>query len=164
MTQHTAKSTGTQIQIKRILAPTDFSPLGNRAVEVAGEFARRYDAELTIMHVMAPFFGGTEADVLAVPAAYYGKDILAMLQERLDDLTDKLRAENTRVKAVISMGVPFMEIIKNAREQEVDMIVISTHGRTGISHALIGSTAERVVRKAPCPVLSMRPTDLEEEG
>jgi nucleotide-binding universal stress UspA family protein len=163
MTQESRETRTPHVQIKRILVSTDFSPLADYAVKVAGEFARRYKAHLTVVHVMAPYFGGTEADVLAVPSAYYGRDLMTMLEERLEEVAAGLRKEAIEVDTLLPMGVPFVEIVKAARNLDVDLIIIATHGRGGLTHALLGSTAERVVRKAPCPVLSIRPKDEEEE-
>lgn len=148
------------IQLRRILVPTDFSKQAEYALGYAVFFAQQYGASLTLLHVMAPYFGGTEADVLAVPAAYYGRDLMGILYERLEMIATKIREQGIDVESVVGLGIPFVEIVKTARKTEADLIVIATHGRTGLSHAVLGSTAERVVRKAPCPVLSVRLPDL----
>lgn len=150
------------IQLRRILVPTDFSQHADYALKYGVFFAAQFEASLTLLHVMAPFFGGTEADVLAVPAAYYGRDLPAILYERLEMIAAKIREQGIDVDSVIGMGVPFVEIVKTARKPQSDLIVISTHGRTGLKHLIIGSTAERVVRKAPCPVLTVRPPEMRE--
>lgn len=75
----------------------------------------------------------------------------------LDELEDPGFEHAERVDRVIRMGTPFVEIVRYAKEKEIDLIVMGTHGRTGVVHALIGSVAEKVVRKAPCPVLTVRP-------
>ena len=87
--------------------------------------------------------------------------MVALDQSTREKLEKKLLAEvpeeiQNRVETTILFGVPFVEIIKAARDKDIDLIVIGTHGRTGLAHMLIGSVAEKVVRKAPCPVLSVK--------
>ncbi|MBT5872835.1 MAG: universal stress protein [Candidatus Latescibacteria bacterium] len=159
MTQSTERATTERISLKHIIVPTDFSPLGNYAIEMAIEYAKRYDSDILLMHVMAPYFGGTEADVMAIPSAYYSRDMMAMLAERLEEIAVTIREKGVDVETHLTMGVPFVEVVKLARSKDTDLIVVSTHGRTGLSHAFLGSTAERIVRKAPCPVLTVRPPE-----
>ena len=77
-------------------------------------------------------------------------------REELDKLANSEIAENINVKTVLKTGKPFLEIIETASEENVDLIIIATHGHSGVEHILFGSTAEKVVRKAPCPVLTLR--------
>ena len=162
MAQPPLEDKDSRIRLQKILVPTDFSSHANYALEYATYFAQRYRAQILLVHVMAPYFGGTEADVLAIPAAYYGRDLMGILQERLEELAAGLRGQDIDVDTILIMGVPFVEIVKLARRHDVDLIMISTHGRTGLGHAFIGSTTERVVRKASCPVLSVRPAELSD--
>jgi nucleotide-binding universal stress UspA family protein len=152
------------IQLKRILFPTDFSGASERAREYALVLAERFEAELHLLHVIhdwverMPEFGMG----LSVPAyAEQGPARRRALEEsairQLTALTPSGWSEQHRVTIAIKEGQPFVEIVKYAREHEIDMIVIGTHGRGAVAHALLGSVAERVVRKAPCPVLTVRP-------
>jgi len=77
-------------------------------------------------------------------------------RQELDKLAKEEIPDSVPVKTIIKTGKPFLEIIENAGELDVDLIIIATHGRTGVEHILFGSTAEKVVRKAPCPVLTLR--------
>jgi len=78
----------------------------------------------------------------------------------LDCIPEEIR-DDMDVEAIVTQGIPFAEIISTAKEKEIDMIVIGSHGRTGISHMMLGSVSEKVVRKAPCPVLTVRQSDHE---
>lgn len=146
-----------EIQIQRILVPTDFSPLADTAVEVAAEYARRFNAHLTVVHVMPPFFSGTEADIFAVSSAYYGRELIGIMEGNLEKVAAPLREQGISVDINLPHGVPAIEVVKLARQLDTDLIVVSTHGRTGLGHAFLGSTAERIVQKASCPVLTVRP-------
>ena len=84
------------------------------------------------------------------------EDITAASQRRLDEIAAKTREQVASVETKIATGSPFVEIITFAKDQNVDLIVVGTHGRTGLAHVMIGSVAEKVVRKAPCPVLTVK--------
>jgi nucleotide-binding universal stress UspA family protein len=143
--------------IRKILVPTDFSAHSKEAQAWASDLAKRYDATLTLLHVYQPIsYALPEGYVL--PSANLLADLEVNLGRSLDEAGKQL-AESTGVKVDTSLlqGVPFAEIIRFAREGSYELIVLSTHGRTGLRHALLGSVAEKVVRKAPCPVLTVRP-------
>jgi len=144
------------IELNRILVPTDFSEPSERAAVYAKELARRFDAEVHCVHV-----SDIPADLLAT-STYY---MTGPSQEFIDQIRQEGQkglatfAEkhfDGKAKTAFLEGRPFVEIIRYAREQQVDLIVIATHGRTGIKHALFGSVAEKVVRKSPCPVLVVK--------
>jgi len=144
--------------LKKILVPTDFSEDSERAAVYAVELARRYGAnEVHCIHV-----SDIPADLLATSAYYMtGPSEQFVEQVRTEgrkslDAFVKANFKDLAVKAVFLEGRPFVEIIRYARENQVDLIIISTHGRGGIKHALFGSVAEKVVRKAPCPVLVVK--------
>jgi nucleotide-binding universal stress UspA family protein len=143
------------IQLKRILVPTDFSEHSERAAAYAAELARRFQAEkVYCVHV-----SDIPADLLATSAYYMtgpSEDFIDQVRAQSKQSLDAFVAKNLAglpVETVFLEGRPFVEIIRFARENAVELIVIATHGRTGLTHALFGSVAERVVRKAPCPVL-----------
>jgi len=146
------------IQIKKVLHPTDFSDNSQKALEYAVAICEWHKAELTLLHV-------SEVLEFALPEYYMDRDEASrQLKERKDAAKKelgKIAAEHSktglRVNVLVAAGKPFIEIIRVAREQNMDMIVLGTHGRTGLAHILIGSTSEKVVRKAPCPVLTIRP-------
>jgi nucleotide-binding universal stress UspA family protein len=141
------------INLERILLPTDFSDCSARARSYACELAKRFQAEIHLLHVVAP---------VVVPAYVgYMPEELAQPEEgakrELEEWDDPALADATKVVRAVASGTPFVEIVRYAREHELDLIVMGTHGRSGLTHALMGSVAEKVVRKAPCPVLTVRP-------
>ena len=145
-------------QLKRILVPTDFSDHSERAAAYAVELARRYEAdEVHCVHV-----SDIPADLLATSAYYMTGPSEPFVEQVREEGRKSLEAfarknfKDRPVKTAFLEGRPFVEIIRYARENQIDLIVISTHGRSGIKHVLFGSVAEQVVRKAPCPVLVVK--------
>ena len=153
------------IQLKRVLFPTDFSSASESAREYALTLAERFDAELHLLHVIhdwverMPEFGmGLSVPAWAEQGPARRRDLEESAIRQLPALTPSGWSEQHRVTIAVKEGEPFVEIVKYAREHEIDLIVIGTHGRGAVAHALLGSVAERVVRKAPCPVLTVRPS------
>jgi nucleotide-binding universal stress UspA family protein len=148
------------IKIKKILYPTDFSEPSKVALEYAAELAKQFGAELEILHVM---FDETQVVSFYLPQVTMqslSTDIETGSSKQLDEFIKNqtvLQGINYTTKLI--KGTPFIEINKYAKETGADMIVIGTHGRTGLDHVLFGSTAEKVVRKAPCPVFTIRPEE-----
>ncbi len=144
------------MQIKNILFPTDFSQGARAAMDYAMSLAGDYNARLTLLYVIQDI----SIAEWYIPSSLSVTDLVEDMQKSAWKEMDKWAAEaGARVKDVVKMvvrGVPFVEIIKTAKDKDADMIVIGTHGRTGIDHMLFGSTAEKVVRKSPCPVLTVR--------
>ncbi len=145
------------IRIQRILLPTDFGTNSATATKYACELAAKYDAELHLLHTLeihpiaTPDFGMG----LALPR--YAEESKAAAEVALNGLLDSTWSKGRKVVQAIVEGSPVKEIVGYARTQNIDLIVISTHGRTGLAHVLMGSVAENVVRTAPCPVLTVRP-------
>jgi nucleotide-binding universal stress UspA family protein len=141
---------------KKILCPLDFSKHSNRALDTACELARDHQAALVIMHAyVIPSYPLPEGYVLASSETV--AEILSKTQQAMNEARAKAVASGvSNVEIVMTEGAPFSEIVRVAREQAVDLIVIATHGRTGLKHALLGSVTEKVVRKAPCAVLTVR--------
>ena len=141
-------------RIKKILAPTDLSELSEAGVRYALELARAIGAEVTVYHVV-----GTEElmrydhlRLLDNVLEKYDAALGRFLEDHCSDLLPLVE-----VHRKVEMGTPDINIVDEAKKDGVDLIVISTHGRTGLSHILVGSVTEKVVRHAPCPVLSIRP-------
>ena len=140
-----------------ILLPTDFSDNSKEAATWAIEMAQRFDAAIDVVYVDQPL-------AVALPEGYVmpSADALAERQGRLSDSLAEIEqmigraAPGIKVRSHTREGAPFAEIVQAARDLGSRMIIMGTHGRTGISHALLGSVAEKVVRKAPCPVLTVR--------
>ena len=145
------------IELKRILVPTDFSEFSQQAVRYGCELANRFSAELHVIHVAQDAFPIVpEAGMLSVSHDDYMARVIESATKLLGDVPDASLYTRPVTRSV-EAGVPFVEIIRYARQKQMDLIVMSTHGRTGLVHMLMGSVAEKVVRKAPCPVLTIRP-------
>lgn len=145
------------IKMETILHPTDFSDPSEHALSYAIAFAREFKAKLCVLHVIEEVAGAMYFDMLqAPPMIAIMADIEAQASRLLDGLLENADVEGLEVECMIRKGVPFLEIIRCAEGIEAGVIVCGTHGRTGLKHALFGSVAEKVVRKAPCPVLSVR--------
>ena len=145
------------IKISRILVPTDFSDTSEVAVRYAAALARSNDAALHVLHVLEEplaYPWGTELYMPQLENLYeqFRKDATERLPKLL---TDEERRECRAVFQCVT-GNPYLEIMRYASDHQVDLIVIGTHGRTGATHLLMGSVAEKVVRRAPCPVLTVR--------
>jgi nucleotide-binding universal stress UspA family protein len=146
------------ITLKRILAATDFSECSDRALRYACEFATAFDAELQLVSVIEPpATAYSEFGIGSLEAQGLQESMRQGVEAKLQALPEASFAGKRPVVRKILFGAPFVEIVRYARENEIDLIVLGTHGRGAIAHLLMGSTAERVVRKAPCPVLTVRP-------
>ncbi len=146
--------------MKRIVCPTDFSERAAPAERQAVGLARALGAELVLVHV------GTEAPLWregiytpSVRAVFEGQHQWAA--DHLAARAAALAAEGVAARAIVRVGVPWQEIVRLAVEEHADMIVMGTQGRAGLERLLLGSVAERVIRQAPCPVVTVRP-DTEE--
>lgn len=150
--------------IKQIVCATDFSETASRAVAYARELTEKFDAELHLLHVIHDF--STEWPMYGDGVVFPGYlEQIGQKQEELEvaalnKLHEQLPAEwqkTHKVALAVQEGKEFVEIIRFAKEVNADLIVIGTHGRGAIAHALLGSVAEKVVQKAPCPVLTVKP-------
>ena len=143
------------VNIKNILCPIDYSVYSEMALKYAIEFAEKYQAKLYLVHVLdIRVYDINDPDLYNVNIV--DEETINKLRERLLKCVNEDTKSKLSVEAIIIQGVPFAEIIRTAKECKIDLIVLGTHGRTGLSHALMGSVAEKVVRKAPCPVLTIR--------
>lgn len=139
--------------IKLILAPTDFSPASDRALEVAIDIARLTGSSIEVLHVNleAMWVLPPPADVVASPVDM--TEVLVNSSMQLDAAVDRVRAAGIHCTGVAESGRTDAEIVDYARKRGAGLIVVGSHGRHGIGHVLIGSVAEKVVRHAPCPIL-----------
>ncbi len=143
------------MKIKRILCPTDFSEPAEKAFEYAVFMATSHKAELALLHVVEQLHGLTHHEILALTPMGIAEKIAERAHAELQALVDRAKESVTATEAVRE-GKTWVEICEAAKEEKADIIVIGSHGRTGLSHVLIGSVAERVVRHASCPVLVVR--------
>lgn len=150
------------IALKRILVPTDFGDASEAALGYAKALADAFSSSLHLLHVTEDLISptwATDAYAASLPGIY--EEIERQGRERLEQVLSPDERERYRAELVQLSGSPFVEIIRYAREAQADLIVLGTHGRGAIAHMLLGSVAERVVRKAPCPVLTVRPAEHE---
>ena len=144
------------MDIRHILAPTDFSDSSKKALSDAFELARTFGATLSLLHVLepSPYLGE-----FTLPNM--GEELLGDLERQasaaLAQVLPEAQQAKIEVTRAVAIGSPSQKIVETAEAEHVDLILMATHGRTGLSHLLIGSVAERVVRTAPCPVLTIRP-------
>jgi nucleotide-binding universal stress UspA family protein len=143
---------------KNILCPVDFSEFTDEILTYGVTIAKRFDSELHLIHVIPNlnYFTPYESFLTPENLVAIERNIEGEVGKDFDRITKKL---DLPFKRVIKTGVTFVEIIDYIKDQGIDLVVMGTHGRSGIEHILIGSVAEKVVRKSPCPVLTIRPKD-----
>lgn len=145
------------IKMEKILYPTDFSDLSLLALKYAKSFAKQYNAELHCLHVMDDAYQYWLAmGPDGVPAGPDLEQITNASNQQMEQFKSEHLSDIPNLTVKMATGKPFLEIIRYARDEKIDLIVIATHGRSGLRHVLMGSVAEKVVRKAPCPVLTCR--------
>lgn len=138
-------------QLKKILVPVDFSECSRKALQYAIPLARQFGAELTLLYVMEPLVLLPTAEALPQVMAESAEDAQASLEILRETVGDDLACQT-----LVRDGSPHLEIVDAAKALDIDLIILSTHGRTGLGHILLGGTAEKVVRRAGCPVLIVR--------
>ena len=147
------------MDIRSILLPTDFSDCGNYALSYAASLARRFGASVICVHVIEPmvptvgYSGMTEP----LPIADISDQLEDSAERELPKLAECEECAGLEIEEVIVHGEAAAEIVRVAKERKVDLIVVSSHGRKGLGRILFGSTAEAIVRHAPCPVLVVKP-------
>ena len=145
------------IEIKRILLPTDFSSYSATATQYACELATKFDAELHLLHALEVHLSSTPGFALGLALPQYVHESRAAAEKALASVLDPQWSVGRKVVQAVVEGSPKVEIVRYARTRQIDLIVLATHGRSGLAHVIIGSVAESVVRTAPCPVLTVRP-------
>ncbi|MFZ1728493.1 MAG: universal stress protein [Bacteroidota bacterium] len=143
-------------QISRIVVPIDFSEYSKKAFRYAIDFAQTFNAEMVLVYVVEPIIYPADFSFGQVALPSMDREMHERGLEQLNTLIEKEVPKGINARCVIRTGKPFVEIIQTAQDEKADLIIIATHGHSGIEHALFGSTAEKVVRKSQCPVLSIR--------
>ncbi len=141
---------------KKIVCPIDFSEFTNEIVAYAAGIAKKFNAELHLLHIIPNlnYFTPYESFLTPENLVAIENNINTEVERDFDKI---IKGIDIQVKKITRTGITFVEIIDYVKTEGIDLIVMGTHGRSGIEHILIGSVAEKVVRKAPCPVLTVRP-------
>ena len=143
------------ITLKKILCSIDFSECSTYALSYAIDLSAKEHASLYLIHVIETHMSDIGDIVKQIDLLLDDKQI-DNLKMRLINLIPVDIRPNIHIEPIVEKGIPFVEIIRTAKDKQVDLIVMGTHGKTGLEHILIGSVAERVIQRAPCPVLSIR--------
>lgn len=142
------------MEYKRILCPVDFSDISKRVLEIAADLAKRFGADLHVIHVFQ--LPATMLEAVYEDPTDMEEEIRQRLNDKLNEFVQKTKKPDVKITTGVYEGVPDVEIITSARENQADMIVMGTRGKTGLSHVLLGSVAERVIRNAEVPVMTVR--------
>lgn len=147
------------LRVRSVLVPVDFSPPSEKALRYAAAFARQFDASLTLLHVLEPM---AAPDFAYFPLTEARERVARAARKRLKELARRLGSAQGRVEfSLVRDGRAWQVITDVARERRCSLIIMATHGLTGAARVILGSTTERVVRHAPCPVLVVRETETE---
>lgn len=149
------KKTPARIILKRILVPVDFSENSKKSLRYAIPLAAQFKASITVIYVVEPAVFPSDFGFGQMSFPDVEKEMYEKAEQELNDLIKDLKS-NVVLKAEVKSGIPFVEVTSYADQENIDLIVLATHGRTGVEHILFGSTAEKIIRKAPCPVLVVR--------
>jgi len=152
------------IALKHILVPIDFSEYSKNALRYAVSFAKHFNAELLLVYVVEPAIYPADFSFGQVTLPNIEKEFRERGKKELDKLVHSEIKNQVKAQTMVCTGKPFIEILKVAKQENIDLIIIATHGHTGVEHILFGSTAEKVVRKAPCPVLVVHSPEREFVG
>jgi nucleotide-binding universal stress UspA family protein len=145
------------METQHYLVPIDFSEHAERALQYAIELAQKVPARITLLHVIHTMPLGVTEMGASLPYAYL-QEMEADIAQAMDAYLQQIQAAKLQGEVKTVHGVPFHEIVEHAKADRIDLIIMGTHGRTGLRHALLGSVAEKVVRLAPCSVLVTRLT------
>ena len=162
--ESSADKSGTKpgaILLKRILVPIDFSESSKNALRYAISFSKQFNAELILVYVVEPAIYPADFSFGQIGIPNIENELRERGNRELQRLVEEQIAKMVPARTIVRTGKPFLEIIIIANEEDVDLIIIATHGHTGVEHLLFGSTTEKVVRKAPCPVLIVRSPEHE---
>jgi len=143
------------ISLKKILYPTDFSEFSLCAMPYALELSRHFESELHCLHVVEPSY--MDSMLAAETHEQTMLDQMGTIRQRMKEFEDEyMKDDRVRVVSKVLSGHPFEQIIGYARDQEIDLIIMATHGHGALSSMLLGSITEKVVRKSPCPIMTIR--------
>jgi len=151
------------LPVRRILFPTDFSEPADYAWSYALTFAQEFGAEVHLLHVVAPPPRLAEAYAVNFDPQKMVESLVAEATASMDQQVERAKGRALIFHREVRVGVDYREILDYGTKHDIDLIVMATHGRTGLAHVLLGSVAEKVVRKAACPVLTIKHPSLKVE-
>jgi universal stress protein A len=146
---------------RRILVPVDFSEHSKKALKYAAAFGEQFGAEVLLLHIVEPIVYPVEMGFVPPEIEDVGVKMVQSAKERLQEIADSDLKLPVKTAILVRQGTPFQQVSAVAKEKGADLIIVTTHGYTGLKHVLLGSTAERIVRHAPCPVLVVRDRETE---
>ncbi|MBU2447397.1 MAG: universal stress protein [Bacteroidetes bacterium] len=146
-------------KVDKILVPIDFSENSKNAIKYAVAYAEKFKAEIVFVYVIEPVIYPSDFGLGQVPINRMDMEIHSKAEDELKKIIETHLPKGIKGTHCVRTGKPFLEIINCAKENKSDLIILSTHGHSGIEHILFGSTAEKVVRKSPIPVLTIRDTN-----
>jgi nucleotide-binding universal stress UspA family protein len=144
------------MKVEKILFPTDFSEGSFHALPYAADLSKHYNAKLYILHIVYDVFKATDSHIPHVSADELYREISDWAKKEIDSCCIEEIRGLLKVEKLIQQGIPHEEIINFAAKEKIDMIIMGTYGKKGIERFIFGSTAEKVVRNAPCPVMTVR--------
>lgn len=144
------------MKIERILFPTDFTDGSSYALDYAVDLARHYGAKLYVLHVIYDLARATQSHIPHASSDQLYKEMNSWAEKEIESCCIEETRTLPGLEKIILTGIPYEEINKFARDEKIDLIVMGTFGKIGFERLIFGSTAERVVRKAPCPVMTVR--------
>ena len=155
------RAAASAFRLNKILVPVDFSEFSTKALDYALAFARQFDARIVVLHVVEPAVYPESYMLVTTALEDLNQGLLQSARQRIGELCRERIGNRVTSESMVRTGRAHSEIAAAARELDVDLIILATHGYTGLRHVLLGSTAERVVRHAPCPVLTVRDPEHE---
>jgi nucleotide-binding universal stress UspA family protein len=147
------------IDVRRILVPVDFSEHAQAVLDWAAHLAEEHGSRVLLLHVYHLPVEFQQLEGAYLPADFWA-NVKNEAEQQLAAYAETLRGRGLEVEALVREGYPATVIVEEATSQHADLLVIGTHGHTGLKHLLLGSIAERVVQKAPCPVLTVKNPEL----
>jgi universal stress protein A len=161
-TKKTSKSSASQkkisyshIVLKHVLVPIDFSENSKKALRYAIPLAEQFGASITLINIIEPTVFPSDFGFGQMSFPDVEQELVKKAEDELREIGTSVTTK-TKIRTVVKSGIPFVEVTNFASEENVDLIIVATHGRTGVEHILFGSTAEKIIRKAPCPALVVR--------
>jgi nucleotide-binding universal stress UspA family protein len=155
-TAHKTPRKSPAIALTKILVPIDFSEHARKALQYAIPFAHQFKAKLYLVYVVEPTIYPADFSFGQIGLPNVEAELRTKAEGELKELVEKEIKGRVQSEWQVKTGLPFVEISSFAKDENIDLIILATHGHTGVEHILFGSTAEKIVRKAPCPVLVVR--------